>query len=176
MDLDARLHLLESCHYLQGLVEELREAITRETDPRHQAQLHLRLARVLSRHFLQGARAAYEMVFDAFVKGDKQTLKMLLSDTLCQEFSRELDARKGQETQSETTLVSVKAKDITNAVLDRNTARLTVHFESEQVTVVRNSKGEIVEGNPSDIHHVEDHWVFERDVTSKNPNWKIIET
>src|SRR5262245_28573174 len=57
MDLDARLHLLESCHDWQGLVEELREAITRETDPGRQAQLHLRLARVLSRHFLQGARA-----------------------------------------------------------------------------------------------------------------------
>ncbi len=57
MDLDARLHLLESCHDWQGLVEELREAINRETDPRRQAQLHLRLARVLSRHFLQGARA-----------------------------------------------------------------------------------------------------------------------
>jgi len=57
MDLDARLHLLESCHDWQGLVEELREAITREADPRRQAQLHLRLARVLSRHFLQGARA-----------------------------------------------------------------------------------------------------------------------
>ena len=57
MDLDARLHLLESCHDWQGLVEELREAITRETDPGRQAQLHLRLARVLSRHFLQSARA-----------------------------------------------------------------------------------------------------------------------
>jgi predicted lipid-binding transport protein (Tim44 family) len=127
-------------------------------------------------HFLQGARGAYEMVFDAFVKGDRQTLKMLLSETLFQQFSKELDGREGQEKKTETTLVSVKPKEITEASLDKNTARLTVHFESEQVTVVRGPKGDILEGNPSELHHVEDHWTFERDTTSKNPNWKIIET
>jgi predicted lipid-binding transport protein (Tim44 family) len=44
------------------------------------------------------------------------------------------------------------------------------------VTVTRNGEGKIIEGDPSDIHNVENQWVFERDVTSKNPNWKIIET
>lgn len=126
--------------------------------------------------FLQGAKAAFEMVFDAFVKSDRQTLKMLLADTIFQHFSRELDSRDAQTNKSETTLVSVAAKDIIQATLDKNTARLTVRFESEQVTVVRGPKGEIVEGNPSELHHVEDQWVFERDVTAKNPNWKIIET
>ncbi|HKO89511.1 MAG TPA: hypothetical protein VJU61_00070, partial [Polyangiaceae bacterium] len=57
MDLDDRLHLLEGCHDWQGLVDELREAITRESEPGRQARLHLRLARVLSQRFLQGARA-----------------------------------------------------------------------------------------------------------------------
>jgi len=126
--------------------------------------------------FLQGAKAAFEMVFDAFVKGDRQTLKMLLSDPIFQHFSHELDNRTKQENKSETTLVSVIAKDITQAISDKNMARLTVHFESEQVTVIRGPKGNIVEGNPSELHHVEDQWTFERDLTSKNPNWKIIET
>ena len=64
----------------------------------------------------------------------------------------------------------------TNAALIGNTARLTVHFLSEQVSVTRDKQGAIVEGNASDIHQVEDHWTFERDVTSKNPNWKVVET
>ncbi|MEY4551256.1 MAG: hypothetical protein RL685_7451, partial [Pseudomonadota bacterium] len=75
MDLDARLQLLESCHDWQGLVEELREAITREADPVRQAQLHLRLARVLSRHFLQSARALKHFQ-DAF-KLDAQLVEAL---------------------------------------------------------------------------------------------------
>jgi len=53
---------------------------------------------------------------------------------------------------------------------------LTVRFESEQVTIERAKNGDIVGGDPSDVQHVNDEWSFERDVTSKNPNWKIIET
>jgi len=131
-------------------------------------------------HFMQGAKGAFEMVFDAFAKGDTATLKMLLSDALFQTFSKEIAARETNEQsegkKTESTLVSVQAKDITQATLTGNVARLTVHFASEQVTVVRGEKGEIIEGNPSEIHHVEDQWIFERDVTSKNPNWKVIET
>jgi predicted lipid-binding transport protein (Tim44 family) len=126
--------------------------------------------------FLEGAKAAYEMAFDAFAKGDKPTLKMLLNDALYKHFSSEIDARGKQEKRTESTLVSIKAKDITDACITGNIARLTVLFTGEQVTVVRNTKNEIVEGDPSELHVVEDHWTFERDVTSKNPNWKIIET
>jgi len=126
--------------------------------------------------FLEGAKGAFEMVFDAFAKGDKQTLKMLLSDTIFQEFGKEIAEREGHDEKTETTLVSVEAKDITHAELVSNMAHITVLFLSEQVTVVRNAEGAIIEGDPSEINHVEDRWVFERDVASKNPNWKIIET
>lgn len=57
MDLDDRLQQLERCHDWQGLVETLQDAISREVDAPAQARLHLRLARALSGHFLQGARA-----------------------------------------------------------------------------------------------------------------------
>lgn len=126
--------------------------------------------------FIDGAKMAFEMVFDAFVKGDKQTLSMLLSQEIYNDFIRDIEAREKQEYKQETTLLSVKAKEILQANLDKNIARITVRFESEQVTVERGKKGEIISGDPSDVQHVNDEWVFERDVTSKNPNWKIIET
>jgi len=127
-------------------------------------------------YFMTGAKAAFEMVFDAFAKGDTPTLKRLMSDSLLTHFSTDIAQRDAQDVRTETTLVSVAAKDVTKAVLNGNIAQLTVHFASEQVHVERNKNGDIVGGNASDIHHAEDHWVFERDVTSKNPNWKIIET
>ena len=127
-------------------------------------------------HFLDGAKVAFEMVFDAFAKGDKATLQMLLSKDLLEHFNAEIANRDMNIHQTEHTLISVKAQDITQASLEKNIARLSVHFISEQVTVIRSKEGKIVDGNPSDIHTVEDHWVFERDVTSKSPNWKVIET
>jgi predicted lipid-binding transport protein (Tim44 family) len=126
--------------------------------------------------FMEGAKMAFEMVFDAFVKGDKQTLANLLSSEIYSQFASDIDDRDKQETRQETTLLSVKATEIKRVKLERNTAQIAVAFESEQVTLERSSNGDIVAGDPSDIHHVNDEWVFERDVTSKNPNWKIIET
>lgn len=126
--------------------------------------------------FIEGAKMAFEMVFDAFAKGDKQTLSMLLSQEIYNDFLRHIEEREKQENKQETTLLAVKAKEIFRANLDKNTARIGVRFESEQVTIERAKTGEIVSGDPSDTHHINDEWVFERDITSKNPNWKIIET
>lgn len=125
--------------------------------------------------FLEGAKLAFEMVLDAFAKGDKAPLKMLLAEPLYQELAAELDARASEENRSETTLVAVTAKDIIAASLIGTMARVRVRFMSEQVSLVRNKKGEIIEGNPSESHQVEDEWVLERDVTSKNPNWRVVE-
>lgn len=126
--------------------------------------------------FVEGAKMAFEMVFDAFAKGDKQTLSMLLSQEIYNDFLRHIEERERQENKQETTLLSVKVKEIFRADLDRNIARIAVRFESEQVTIERAKTGDIVSGDPSDVQHVIDEWVLERDITSKNPNWKIIET
>lgn len=126
--------------------------------------------------FHDGARSAFEMVFNAFNKGDKTTLQMLLSPALYTVFSQEYDDKQKQEKRRETTLVAIESEELVAARLDRNTARITVRYISEQVTVVRDREGKIVEGNPSQTERVEDEWVFERDVNSRNPNWKIVET
>jgi len=127
-------------------------------------------------HFLEGAKMAFEMVFDAFVKGDKNTLGMLLTQDICADFVSHVDEREKQETKMETTLLSVTPQEIKRINVNKNLVRIAVQFESEQVTVERGKAGEIISGNPSDVQHVIDEWVFERDISSKNPNWKIIET
>ena len=127
-------------------------------------------------HFLEGAKGAYEMVFDAFARGDKDTLKFLLDTQVYQQFTDALAEVEKLEGKTETTLISAKAQDITHAELNGNIARLTVHIHSEQVHVTRNAAGEIVGGDASLIHSIDDDWSFERDVTSKNPNWKVVET
>jgi predicted lipid-binding transport protein (Tim44 family) len=98
-----------------------------------------------------------------------------MSESLFQEFSKVIADSEASDSKTETTLVSVVAKDITKATMTQNTAQLTVLFVSEQVSVVRNKNGDIIGGDASHINHAEDYWVFERDVASKNPNWKIIE-
>ncbi len=126
--------------------------------------------------FIDGAKAAFEMVIKAFNSNDKITLAMLMKPTLAEVFIRESEARAASENKPETTLVSIVSVEVRAAELSGKMARVTLGILSEQVHVVRSSTGEIIEGNPSHVERVEDEWVLERDTTSKNPNWTIIDT
>lgn len=126
--------------------------------------------------FLSGAKIAFEWILSAFSKGEKQKLAPLLSDDVFQQFSRAIDDLKQKNQKRETTLVSIVSQNITEAKMQRQTAHITLKIVSEQILLVRDSEGKIIEGNPSDVQHVEDEWTFERDVTSKSPNWKVIAT
>lgn len=126
--------------------------------------------------FLQGARAAYEMVIDAFTKADRDTLKMLLSDAMYKEFDAALTADEAADRKAETTLVAIKNATLVDAKLNGSNATLTVDFLSEQVHLVRDLEGAIIEGDASSEEKVEDRWVFTRSLTSSDYNWKIIET
>lgn len=126
--------------------------------------------------FLEGARGAYEMVIEAYNDADQDTLKMLLSDRIYQEFKASLEANEKDGRKAHTTLVAIVKSDIAAAKLKGNVATLTVDFLSEQIPLVRNTDGEIIEGNASHQDAVEDQWVFERNLASSDPAWKVIET
>jgi predicted lipid-binding transport protein (Tim44 family) len=126
--------------------------------------------------FLAGARTAFEWVFEAFSKGDKERLKPLMADSVLQLFGQEIDRQRvNPALKPEATLVSIDSADIIEAQYAANLARITVRFASEQIHVTRDASGAIVQGNPSRVEKVHDTWVFERDVTSRSPNWKIVD-
>lgn len=126
--------------------------------------------------FLQGAKAAYEMLLVAFSKRDRDTLKMLLSATLYQQFDQALKDEEAARRHSDTTLVAISSATLTEATLAGNQATLAVDFTSEQIHLMRDETGAIAEGDASTQNKVEDRWVFTRDLRSSSPNWVIIET
>ncbi len=126
--------------------------------------------------FLGGARGAFEMVLEAYSRDDRDTLKMLLAKDVFENFKKDLDDSHKAGRRVETTLVSILSAEAIEARLTRNVAHIVVKFESEQIQVVRDTQGTIVEGDASDIQIVEDEWAFERDLRSSNPNWKIVAT
>lgn len=126
--------------------------------------------------FMEGARGAYEMVIDAYNSADRETLKMLLAKDIYTEFDRTLSSLQADGKTAHTTLVAIKKAMPTDASLSGSKARITVHFTTEQVPLVRNAAGEILEGNASREEVVEDTWMFERNLTSSDPSWKVIET
>ena len=101
---------------------------------------------------------------------------MLLSDAMYKSFDLSLTDAEKAGRKAETTLVAITKAEFNAAKLVGNVATITVDFLSEQVHLIRNPQGVILEGNPSLHEPVEDRWVFSRNLANTDPNWKIIET
>jgi len=127
-------------------------------------------------HFLDGAKAAYEMIVMAFAEGDETTLKQLLGDDVYDGFQRAIRERESRGERLESNLVGIDKADIIEAEVKNRTAYVTVKFVSELISVTRDADGDVVEGDPKKVREVTDIWTFARDVGSKNPNWKLVAT
>ena len=128
------------------------------------------------RHFLTGARAAYEMIVVAFAQGDRRTLREWLSKDVYDSFDGVIREREGRGETTETRFVSIDATEVAGAELRVRTAQLTVRFVSKLITVTHDKSGNVTDGNAEQVIDVTDVWTFARDVTSRDPNWKLVAT
>jgi predicted lipid-binding transport protein (Tim44 family) len=126
--------------------------------------------------FIQGARAAFDMIVASFAAGDRETLRPLLSDEVYENFAGAIIDRADKGHTMETTLVGIRSADIVEANLDGRIAFVTVKFVTEQIEVERDAAGEVVSGNPSRVATVTDIWTFARNTRSRNPNWTLVAT
>ncbi len=127
-------------------------------------------------HFLTGARAAFEMIVEAFAAGNKDALRPLLADEVYASFASAIDEREEAGHTLETELVSIKSAEIAGAEMLGDRARVTVRFVSDQINITRDEAGEVIDGNPSYTTEVIDIWSYERDTASDDPNWELVET
>lgn len=126
--------------------------------------------------FIEGARAAFEMIVESFAAGDKARLRPLLSDDVYNPFSAAIDERSAAHETLETRILQLKRLDVTEADMAARIARITVKFVSDQINVLRAHDGSIVDGDPE--HGVEktDFWSFARDTRATDPNWVLVAT
>jgi predicted lipid-binding transport protein (Tim44 family) len=126
--------------------------------------------------FLEGAKAAYRMILEAFWKGDVDALKGHVDEHVFETFSGAVDQRNKDGLKLDNRLVAVDQAVISEAALERGVALVTVRFEADIAAVTRNAEGEVVAGSLSDAVQTRDLWTFRRDTGSSDPNWLLIET
>ena len=128
------------------------------------------------KHFLSGARGAYEMIVLAFANGDRRALRDLLSADVYESFDAVIKDREKYEQKTETRFVSIDKAELVGAELRDRIAQVTVRFVSQMISVTRDKAGTIVDGNPDKVADITDIWTFARDTTSRDPNWKLVGT
>ena len=126
--------------------------------------------------FLMGARQAFEMIVDAFARGDTEALRPLLADDVYAGFKEAIEQRHAADETLETEVVAIKQADAVEARLDGTWALVTVRFVSDQVNVTRDAEGNIVDGDPEQLAEIVDLWTFGRDTASRDPNWELVST
>ncbi len=128
------------------------------------------------RHFLSGARSAYEMIVLAFANGDRRSLRDLLSSEVYESFETAIRDREKHDQKTETRFVSIDKAELVAAEARDRAAQLTVRFVSQMISVTRDKNGTVVDGNPDKVADITDVWTFARDTASRDPNWKLVGT
>ena len=126
--------------------------------------------------FLAGARAAFDLIVNAFAASDTATLRPLLSDEVFENFDSAIKARAKAKHTLETTVVGLRSAEIIEAELQGRIALVTVKIVSEQVNVTRDADGAVVEGDPTAVAVVTDIWTFARNTRARDPNWTLVAT
>ena len=128
------------------------------------------------KHFLAGARAAYEMIVTAFAAGDRRTLRGLLSREVYDGFEAAISEREKRGETVESRFVSIDSAEIAAAEMRGRNAQVTVRFHSKLISATRDKNGNVIDGSAERVSDVTDVWTFARDVSARDPNWKLIAT
>lgn len=128
--------------------------------------------------FLGGARGAYEMIVMGYENGELTDIQPFLAEDIYDSFVDGIAAREDQGLSVEANFIGVSELKLVEATFDDVTkeAELTIRFVAELTSVVRNSEGEVVDGNASELKRQKDTWAFARAMGSDDPNWLLVST
>ncbi len=126
--------------------------------------------------FLQGARRAYEVIVQAFAKGDMTTLETLLTPELTATFKAAIDARVAAAQTFDLVLHGVSRAVISDASLDGTEATVSVDFTSEQSITQRDKDGAYVDHQDGSKHTLHERWQFTNDLKDDEIIWRLSDT
>ena len=113
--------------------------------------------------FLEGAKRAFEIIINAFNKGDKKTLKKLVTEGVFKSFEEAIDAK---NINPDYQFYSLNIERIEKVFVEANRIKICIKFISEQFK--NNDENTVVKK--------QDTWTFEKTISSKNPNWLLSST
>ena len=126
--------------------------------------------------FLKGAKIAYETIITDFSDNDNKitSSKTLLDDEIYNKFNEALKERSSRGHYAEITFIGVNSAKIKEHKKIGKILNVTVDFIAEVITCIKDKNKKIVSGDSQKIKKIYDTWVFSRDTTSANPNWKLV--
>ena len=126
--------------------------------------------------FVEGSKSAYEMVLEAFWRGDKDELGQLCDRDVFEGFAAAIDTRVKAGETLENKLIRIEDATVVAASFAAPMARIAVRFTADVAAVTRDKAGTMIAGSLDDAIEVRDLWTFSRNVASADPDWLLDET
>ena len=126
--------------------------------------------------FIIGAKQAFKIIIEAFVDSDVEKLKPLIDYELLKSFTKSISEREARQEKQFVDIISIIKLDIVNISLNDNVASISIKIESEQIKYTIDKNDKIIDGNKDVSEIIKDKWFLERDISSNDPNWKLVET
>ena len=123
--------------------------------------------------FADGARKAYEMIVEAFARGDRDALRPLLAPNVYDRYEAAIAKRETRGETVRTEVERIRSAEITDASHADHKAHVTVHFDSEIATETLDANGKVIAGDFNQLASVHEDWVFERRTDTSDPNWVL---
>jgi predicted lipid-binding transport protein (Tim44 family) len=120
--------------------------------------------------FIDGARAAYQMIVKAFASGDRKTLEGLLAPQVKERFEAAMAARDAEGQSEIIEFAHPPRTDLESSEVDGDLARIKVRFLGEFQSRTRAKDGQ----ETSEERRTAETWTFERNLTSRDPNWTLV--
>lgn len=127
-------------------------------------------------NFMRGACRVFEVVLHAFNSGNITGIKNLLNKKIWDAFNQTINFRKENNITSEVDFICFDKSEIKDVKLLKNSAKIAVEFVSEQINILKNSDGEVIEGDENFVQKITDIWTFERALNAKNNQWILVST
>ncbi|MAH04373.1 MAG: Tim44/TimA family putative adaptor protein [Alphaproteobacteria bacterium] len=126
--------------------------------------------------FVENAKNAFVMVVEAFAKGEKDVLEMLLAPSVYESFEGAIKEREKKGETVSTEIHAVRKADIVDIQQKNGIAYVSIRFTADETCVIRDKDDNILSGDPERITEMVDVWTFGRKIKAKEPTWLLFET
>ena len=110
--------------------------------------------------FLTAAKFVFQKISTAFANCDLKELKRALSPDVYRIFEQDILSRQAKKQKMDFSLICFDSADIVQKT--PNNDEVTVCFKTEQINLLKDEKGKIIEGDGMNISIMLDTWVFKQ--------------
>ena len=126
--------------------------------------------------FIAGAKVAFPLILGAFSEGDLGSLRRYVGFDLYEEFSNAIHQRNAAGEHLKIDVENVNDIQLLDAEISDGIATVNVKYDSIQSRILTDASNNIIGDDSISNEQIEDIWIFERDIRSADPNWRLVET